>query len=228
MQVRVAVLSFALLLLAGCGTISSRPDPLTQWQAEQEQVGLYCRELFRDRALDPLRTKMAIDTPKETTFEMLTDQSKPTQSERSAIVAFAKDKQECNRAWSSAARPFPIPPQAIVLRETNAARFQFLLAELHGGGITYGEFARKRQELAADLDAKLEELAQLLAQRSVEAGYRAQQLANEARKAAALEEQVANQRRLQQQLQESTGPRLRQPLNCTTNYFGSSAQTTCN
>ena len=218
----------AFCRVSGCSTMQSRSSSMAQWQIEQERVSSYCRDLFRDSALDSLRVKMAIESPKDTTFEMLTDQSRPTQSERLAIVTFARDKQECNRAWSSSARRFPISAQAIVLREANAARFQFLLADLHGGVLTYGEFARKRQELAAELDAKRGELEQLLAQQSAAAAYRAQQLANDARRAAALEKQAANQRRLQEQLQGSARPRIRQPLNCTTNYFGSIAQTTCN
>jgi hypothetical protein len=156
---------------------------------------------------------------------MLTNQSKPTESERAAIVALAGKKRECGQAWVSVSQRFspPLPSQVAVLHEVGTARFQFLLADLHGGLLTYGQFARKRQELAADTDAKFEELRQLVAQQSVDAAYRAQQLANEARKAAALEEQAANQRR---QLQEATSPR--QPLNCTTNYFGGMAHTTCN
>ena len=128
----------AFCRVSGCSTMQSRSSSMAQWQIEQERVSSYCRDLFRDSALDSLRVKMAIESPKDTTFEMLTDQSRPTQSERLAIVTFARDKQECNRAWSSSARRFPIPAQAIVLREANAARFQFLLADLHGGVLPMG------------------------------------------------------------------------------------------
>jgi hypothetical protein len=80
----------------------------------------------------------------------------------------------------------PIVPQVAILHEAATARFQFLLADLHGGLLTYGEFARRRQKLAAEADEKFEELRQLVAQQSADAAYRAQQLASEARKAAAL------------------------------------------
>lgn len=70
--------------------------------------------------------------------------------------------------------------------------------------------------------AKLQELQQLLTQRSAEAVYRAQQIANDARKAAALEEQAAAQRRMEWQRSQP------QPLNCTTTYLGGIAQTRCN
>lgn len=227
---RVAVSAVGLLLLAGCSSAPPAPDRMTELQMEQERVNSYCRDLFRDPALDPLRSRMAVFSAKDTTFEMLTNQSTPTESERLAIVALAGKKQECGRAWVLWSRHFspPISPQVAILHEVGTARFQFLLADLHGGLLTYGQFARKRQEQAAESDAKFEELRQLLAQQSADAAYRAQQLANDARKAAALEEQAANQRRLQQQLQESASPRVRQPLNCTTNYFARSAQTTCN
>jgi hypothetical protein len=226
----IVVSAAAALLLAGCSTAPQGPDRLAELRMEQERVNSYCRDLFRDPALDPLRSRVAMFSAKDTTFEMLTNQSTPNESERLAIVVLAGKKQACGRAWVSWSRHFspPIPSQVAILHEVGTARLQFLLADLHGGLLTYGQFARKRQEQAAESEAQFERLRQLAAQQSADAAFRAQQLANEARKAAALEEQAANQRRLQQQLQDSASPGSRQPVNCTTNYFGSMARTTCN
>lgn len=224
---RLAILAGSVLLLAGCGSVSSRPSLDAQIEMEKQRVDAYCDGLWRDPAvypvLYPIRSKIPF-RPEDTTFEMLTDRSKPTDTERAAIVVFAKTKRACANESLSTMRRFspPIPAQLVVLDEVAWNRFQFLLADLHGGLLTYGEFARKRQEQSAEHQAKVQQLVQLLAQRSADAMYRAQQIANEARRAAALEEQTAAQRRMEWQRAQT------QPLNCTTTYFGGMAQTRCN
>ena len=153
---------------------------------------------------------------------MLSNRSRPTEAERAAIVVLAKAERDCSREELSTKRRFspPISPQSLVLEDAASTRFQFLLADLHGGLLTYGEFTRKRQELALELNAKVQELNELLAQRTAEAVYRAQQIANEAREAAALEAQAVAQQRLQWH--------RAQPLTCTTTHLGGVAQTGCN
>lgn len=225
---RLTPLAVGVLLLAGCGSVSSRPSLEAQIEMERQRVDAYCEALWRDPAvyplLYPIQSKIAVRRAEDTTFEMLTNRSKPTDTERAAIVVLARTKRDCAQEAVSTLRRLspPIPAQVVVLHEVAAARFQFLLADLHGGLLTYGDFSRKRQEMNSEDRAKLQELQQLLAQRSAEAVYRAQQIASDARKAAALEEQAATQRRMEWQRSQP------QPLNCTTTYLGGIAQTRCN
>jgi hypothetical protein len=188
---------------------------------EKQRIEVYCDSLLRDPALDPIRSKLGVPGPEGATFEMLTNRSRPTETERAAIAVLAKAERDCTKEELSTKRRFspPISPQFLVLEEAVSRRFQFLLADLHGGLLTYGEFTRRRQELAVELNAKVQEVHELLAQGTTEAAHRAQQIANEAREAAALEEQAAAQGRLE--------GRRTQPHNCTTTYLRGVARTVC-
>jgi hypothetical protein len=219
-------LLFGILLLGACAT---GPDRGEQMRAEQARVRGYCSGLYHDPALDPIRTKVAVDQERDTTVQMIADKSKATDSEKAALLIWANKRQDCFREGTSAMRRFspPIPPQAIAIDEAMFPRLQFLMADLYSQVLTYGEFARKRKELATEVAAKKQELRDLLAQRSEEARYRADQLANDARRAAAAEE--ANRLREQANrdavYQRSLPP---SPTTCTTRRgLAGTIETTC-
>jgi hypothetical protein len=184
-------------------------------------VNSFCETLFRDARLDPIRTKLGIARDGESTFEMLLDNTKAADPEKAALIVWAKRKEECKNELVAHFRRFspPVYPEYPTIYEAGFTRFQFLIADLHNGVLTYAEFSRKRKELNADLNAKMAEIRQLYAQRSAEARYRAAQLANDARRAAALEEQAANQRhQIQMQQLEALRPKLPRSITCTTYY----------
>jgi len=225
----------AALLVAGCQELPQQQSAAERRneeirarseaaRADLQRVRTYCQDLFRDARLDPIRTKLGITSDKESTFEMLIDKTKVDDTEKPALVLWAKKKEQCHREDIAHLRKFspPNPPEYATINEAGFIRFQFLIADLHNGAITYGEFSRKRRELNADTRAKMDEVRHLYAQRSAEARYRAAQLANDARRTAALEEQAANQRyQIQMQQLEALRPRearFPRSITCTTYY----------
>lgn len=156
---------FGCLLMGACAT---GPDRATEMNAERARVRLYCAALFRDATLDPIRTKVAVDNENETTVQMLADKSKPIDSDRAVLLIWAKKKEDCWREVLSSMKRFspPIEPQLIALDEAMYRRFQLLIADIYSQSLTYGEFARKRRELAAERREKVEELRQARARRS--------------------------------------------------------------
>ena len=219
-------LLFGILLLGACAT---GPDRGEQMRTEVARVRAYCSGLYRDPALDPIRTKVAVDHERDTTVQMIADKSKATDSEKAALLIWANKRQDCFREATSAMRRFspPIPPQSIAIDEAAFARAQFLMADLYNQVLTYGEFARKRKERAIEVAAKKQELRDLLAQRSEEARHRADQLTNDARRAAAAEEanRVREQANRDAAYQRSLPP---SPTTCTTQRgLAGTIQTTC-
>jgi hypothetical protein len=99
---------------------------------------------------------------------MIADKSKATDSEKAVILIWAKKKQDCWREQVSSMRRFspPYPPEFINVDEDGFRGFQFLVADLYNQALTYGEFARKRNELITETRAKKEEIGRARAQQS--------------------------------------------------------------
>lgn len=203
----------ATLLMAGCATENSIQQPMapsmaSQASAEHDRVDTLCRKLYADTALDPLRQKIGIVSDADTTFEMMTSTDRATDIEKVAIIAFANKKSQCSKESIGSLRRFGVDQQRITLEESAVLRFQILLADLHNGAITYGEFARKRKELLADVKTRKDELMRLQAQRTDEARMRAAQLAVESRKAAVMEQQTTDQMYQNMIRQPQTSPQI--------------------
>lgn len=182
--------------------------------AEQERIRSYCDGLFADPSLDPIKGKIGLRNDEETTFEMLTDTSKPTDVEKAALVVWAKKKEDCIRQDIAGMRRSSVSNSLIVLTESMFQRFQFLIADLHNNAFTYGEFSRKRRELNDEYRTKKENIRQLLARESEDARYRAELLAIEASKAAAFAQRAASERYANQLRQME----MQKSVTCTTYY----------
>lgn len=221
---RKNLIVLSILVLSGCQTTQQRQSDEMRARAEamrvdSARVTSFCENLFTGQEIDPIRAKIGIVSGGEDTFEMLTDNTKPTMKEKKALVFFAKKKEECHKETVASMRRFSpyLASQYITLEEAAFPRFQFLIADLHNDLITYGEFSKKRKELTSERKVKKEEIRDLLAQRSADANYKAAQLANDVRKATALEEQAANQRNLNY-LRQAETLRPRTPITCSTYY----------
>lgn len=233
MSTRIPLISCAVLLfLSGCATTQSigKPSSATadEMKADSLRVMFYCKQLFEDASLDPMRLKVnLLPLPfgdKSTTFDMISNAGFATEDEKPIIATWARKIEDCSNARWISMRKFspPITPQEIVLEESIFPRFQFLIADLYNHTLSFGQFSRKRSELSAEYSSQLISLRQSLSDRAADAQFRADQIAQEARKAAAMEEQASNLKYARQRREsEAIAPRL--PLTCTT-YFN---MTTC-
>lgn len=221
---RLIILLCVIFLLAGCqrnqrtetdAMEGARAAMLEDSRRSQE----YCKNLMSVAELDPIRKKISLFSSSGTTFEMLTDNTKPNSKEKSALVHWANLIETCHKEKISLYERNPrlIAREYKTFEEINFPRFQFLVADLHNGMLTYSEFSRKRKELASDNLAKREELRLALMQRGQDAYYRTQQILNEQRKAAAMEEQASNQH-YANTLRKMEIDRSGQPVTCKS-YF---------
>lgn len=158
-------------------TVPTGPTQGELWKRESDRVKVAFEQAFdANRAIDPIRGKIA-RWFKEITFEMLANNAKPAESERAAILEFAKlsevyyaRSQELDTQHNN---PFGRINEAI--KQADLA----LLADLYNGVLTYGEFAKKSQEgyaiaqqrfqaeqqrLQAERDARFQAIAPFLFQ----------------------------------------------------------------
>jgi hypothetical protein len=158
-------------------TVQTGPTQEELWKRESDRVKVAYEQAFAtNQAIDPIRGKIA-RWVKETTFEMLANNAKPTESERAAILEYAK----LSEVLYARSRELDTQHNNLFGR-INEAFYQAdlaLLADLYNGVLTYGEYAKKsqegyaiaqqrfqdeRQRLQAERDARFQAVAPFLFQ----------------------------------------------------------------
>lgn len=162
---------------------ASEPDQTGVQEQEARQVKNDCNHHLADPAIDPIRSKMAIDLDARNTPNMLADKSKPNKAEKAAIFAYALKREECAKIGFEWLRKSYVPMQ-LVLAEAQQAQSRLLLADLYGGKLSYGQFATKRQAQIADSRARRIEFERLIAEKSPDSQKGAQQIVDDYRKTA--------------------------------------------
>ncbi len=127
-----AIVMTALGLMAGLAGCAG------QQAQHSEAVQGYCAQLYADPRLDPLKDKIvmpvSVDEPQP--IDILANRARPTEKERAAIKVLSQVRKECN---DYAAKQFGAPPS---YRQKSQSEITLALAELYGGEISYGDFAR--------------------------------------------------------------------------------------
>ena len=96
-------------------------------------------------------------------LETLSNNKKPTQNEKLAILAFDKTVEQC-RELGKDWRIKNVPPTINGMVDSAFSSLKLLLAELYAGRITYGDFAKNRQELINKLGTQITTEVQRLQQ----------------------------------------------------------------
>lgn len=114
-----------------------------------QQVYADCFDALKyDAELQPISDKVALVGSDGHTFSMLANENYPTSDEKQIIYKWATKREQCINS-----RPQPNNPVEQINREAFNAG-QSLILDLYKGTITYGQFARKRQEIKNLADAK--------------------------------------------------------------------------
>lgn len=131
---------------SGCATLQPSQQALLDIDVKRvESVGQ--QTIDNSRGIDPIRGKVALFDVSETTFEMLANTAKPTDIERAAILELVKLKEAHILRVKEVGAKYDTADQQIIA--DGWARSRALFADLYNGALTYGEFAKKRQENAA-------------------------------------------------------------------------------
>ena len=138
------------IALAACSCATEPPQPSAGqlWQQESEGISAKFRwQMDTARALDPIRGKVALFSPRDIRFEMLANTGKPTVEERNAILELARIRDEYWQEQKALDQRYNNPFARVP--EAQYAAVSAVWADLYNGAITFGESARKRQEIDA-------------------------------------------------------------------------------
>lgn len=152
----------ALALLGACAAPPEQPDTVAQFEAEARALGDWFNAQVASPSLDPIRTKIALKNVRDQTFEMLANTTVPDGREKVAILEYAKIREEFLRrqdAIEAEYRPFYRQAFRVAGQATQAA-----LADLYNGASTYGEFAKRRQQIWAQFDDVVRQIQRAIAE----------------------------------------------------------------
>lgn len=206
--------------------------PLFAMAQSQNPLTNCYSELESKPELQILRNKVALGNVNEQTIEMLANKQKASPKERAALLSWGEQRKACTDGylnWMQSQYPTNIVSVNIRL----ASDFKIALSDLYAGELTFGQFARRRQENQSKANT---ELAAIQTQNQKDALARqdvqVQQQAQESAQRRAIAAQIimnnqANQARqsqvqpYQMQTLPQTAP-LKSPTNtnCTSNGTG--------
>ncbi len=160
------ILLVSLALSATAMAADERPE-VRQVQADNrdtvDRIMFECGTSYKTAELDPIRDKVNLSGREQAAppAHMLADATYPTPGEARAIAAWSALRESCVKKVSTFLDNVPLP--ANTNRETASWGHSFfvrgmtatgeLVAALGQGRLTYGEFARRRAELIAEVDA---------------------------------------------------------------------------
>lgn len=138
--------------------------------AYADPVGECFNVLEYDSTLLPISDKVALAGKTDRLFSMMSNENYPTSSEKEAIFAWATKRERCLSNNPSPSNPI------IQVNIEGFNAIQSLILDLYKGTITYGQFARQRQEIAKMVDAKTQQIiGQYQQQQAQQQQYQQQQ-----------------------------------------------------
>jgi len=196
---KIHSITYALIILVfSTDAFSINKEELMEKVREDEQErNEYCTSLYKNNDFGLIHDKVSIMKSSDTSFEMMTIQSKPSKQEKKQILVWAKIKNLCGKNWMEGKKKFTPPFNSIYLDLDEAVllKVQLLRVDLYNGGLSYGEHNRQLIEIVNEYKKTRKEIAAMLSDKRKEAQYRAKQLAMESKKAAAKRFQLWMQQR---------------------------------
>ena len=176
-MIKLTISLLTAALLSSCAVAPPAPSQGQLWQQESEGISAkYKWQMDTNRSLDSLRGKVALFSPRDIRFEMLTNTSRPNAEDRTAILDLAKIRDEYWKEQIAVDRQYTNPFARI--SEAQYAAVSAVWADLYNGAITFGESARKRQEIDATTSDARQRLRNALASEAIAAEQAAIQRLN--------------------------------------------------
>ena len=136
-------------------------DASAQAEHSPQSIALQCKDQLRTPELDPIRYKVELirdSWENPVPFAIATNDSFPSQEEKTAISKWATLREECVARGNAAFSPSPsATPLQVTQIQRDRSFFQSasagvgdLIVALYQQKLTYGEFARKRFEITRD------------------------------------------------------------------------------
>ncbi len=116
------------------------------------------KELEDKPDLQILKSKVALSDVRKQTLDMLSNNSKPTKADKTALQAWEAYVSDCNKDSEGFHKKY-YAPKLNALSEEFFTNLKGLLADLYSGKITYGAFAKARATLYTNFMANVTEVA---------------------------------------------------------------------
>ena len=140
---------------------TQQKQAIADWKAKGVAIKQECKSVVNTPELDILRDKIelsrsATDAPPP--FSILSNANYPNDLEKAAIAKWATIRDQCSKKAIDNLHAAPTVNQKdkdamdglIALESNSVGRIDGLAADLFQGMITYGEFAKKRLDVAAE------------------------------------------------------------------------------
>jgi hypothetical protein len=219
------------------GWVEITPEEISQAKTLQASLIAKAKICFDKIKTQPqlniISSKLSLGGLDEQTFSMLTNTSKPTEEEKTAINVYADLRKNCIKEHIKTQDQDPLAARQLYASSTGAV--ENLLVDLYKGNLTYGQFAQLRKEIATITMAGLVEIDKELKSNAADANARAEQMAvqrsiafanitnAEANKTAADALKMESQKIQIPALQRSSPN-----IHCTSQNFGGIVNTNCN
>lgn len=229
----------AIFFLASCSNSTHRgslnwnssPDPMVTRSLELRSSINQCYERLRNspsmQILDGKIAPKVDDQP----LAILSSNQKPTQKEKEALVTWDKERSECQKYEIEHVDTMVGATNLKAVLMSAQAQLRADTADLYSGVITYGQFAKKRQVLAARVrEAQANVIEQNNRKNDAEARAN-QQLQIQQQQIDAQNRAISNQALIQGANVLNTvntpPPRVPTTVNCNSTRVGNSVNTTC-
>lgn len=126
-------------------------------------------DLMYDAELSIIRGKVGLTSYTDQTFTMLASDSRPNPEEATAIFKWGQKRHQCASQITRGNHP------AQQVNDQAYQATQRLIVDLYGGNMTYGQFARQREDIATTANAQIQQiLGQIQQQQSQQHQQRSQ------------------------------------------------------
>lgn len=145
-----------VLLATICATANADQNR-RQLELLNQQYAQCFGELGQDSELSGIANMVALDRFANLTasFEMLSNDNFPSEDEKRLILKWGTKREKCYKI--RAATFSFIPPNLANLSVASDNDQQMLVLELYKGGLTYGDFAAKRQEIETRYNGQIQQ-----------------------------------------------------------------------
>ena len=180
-----------------------------------------------DPSLQVIAGKVSLAGAKKQTFSMLTDNTKPTEEEKSAIGLYANIFGQCAEKLQAFYNALGAPPAIAAVNQSAKTAEENLLASLYTGALTYGDYAKRRKEIVDSREMSIAQIDQELKKNAADASARAQEIAAHNAIAQAQRSQAISSSMMVGATMANAFKPTRSSMSCTSTALGSTLRTNC-
>lgn len=169
------------------GYVKTTPEAIqAQEKAKKDSTDIFrssyeaCRNnMASNPELALISGKIALAGPDAQTFAMLSNKEKPTEAEKTQIARYFDERKKCVEIANKYRSSFGWPPSLTLIESASNSAFDNLLVALHGGSLTYGDYARIRKEIQNNTASASIQAEDELKKNAADSAARAQMIANQ-------------------------------------------------